>query len=172
MLLNTLQLSLQFLHLIICFIPCTCISLGDSSELSGTPWLFILYRTSCSSNISSISCLCFGALLYFQLLFSAEPLCFLSLSLIFGLLVLLSIFTSFFSAGCNRCLVKIGNPKYWANQRHLLVYFLRSMACWHAQAVAGFFSEGREDAVYSEPAVVMTTSFRQAKWVNVLRVYI
>lgn len=79
-LVNALQSPLQFLHLIICFIPCTCISLGDSSEFSGTPSLFVLYSTSCSSSISSISCICFWALFYLQLLFSAKPLCFLSLS--------------------------------------------------------------------------------------------
>lgn len=123
--------------------------------------MFVLYSSSCSSNISSVSCLSCWALLYFQELFSVEfqsPFV-SSLSLIFGFLVLLSFFTTF-SAGCNLCLVKIGDPKYWANQRHLLVYFLTSMVCWHAQAVADFFCEGREDAVYSEPADVKNCQFQ------------
>ena len=142
-LLNTLQLPLQFLCLIICFTPCTCISLGDSSEFSGT--LFIV----CSEEIGSTVVLVHATFLLFlafivgrcftssgcSLWSSRAPL--FPLSLIFGFLVLLLVFSTF-SAGCNLCLVKICDTKHRANQRHLSVYFLRSMVYCHAQAVAAF----------------------------------
>lgn len=95
-LLNTLQLPLQFPHLMICFIPCTCISLGDSSEFSGT--LFIVSSEEIVGAVvlvhaTFILLLYLFVFLFFPLLLGAdllpvtvlcgapEPLCFLSLSL-------------------------------------------------------------------------------------------
>lgn len=147
-LLNILQLLLQFLHLIICFIPCTCISLGDSTECSETQFIV------CSEEIGGTVVLVHATFLLSlafivgcrftsrgcSLWSPRAPL--FPLSLIFGVLVLLLVFSTF-AAACNLYLVKICDTKHWANQRHLLVYFLRSMVCWQQLRLLLLFYEGR-----------------------------
>lgn len=110
MLLDVILLHLQFLHLVICLVPCICSNLGSSFEFSRQEFIACLKKSSSVAVhaffLLSPCCYC-EVLLYFQWLFSVKSQS-MSVSSLrnFWLPFIAFVFFST-SVVCKPCLVKI-----------------------------------------------------------------